>query len=249
MDKYGNDFYDMYISQLEHITKSSERLLRTIQSLKDKKVIENTYPFDAELVGRVLNSEEANNYRSECSLQDADLKLIRVLLDINQNKTNYIKCKYNEEIEKCLKSDYVGNLIKKKLHIMTEKSIGEIETADLESIVNSIYDPFIINIYISYLFILDSKNTRAFVKEMLGPSYIAKKLLELNKPKRKKVDEKYLIEIGRRLSRYDERYYKSYIKMVEKLDSDDINIFESRLLDLADNDFKNNAKKKLIRIK
>jgi len=249
VDQYGNDFYDMYISQLEYLTKSSEKLLLTIQSLKGKKVIENTYPFDETLVGKVIDSEEVNNYRSECSMQDADLKLVKMLLDINQNKTNYIKTKYNKEIEECLKSKYVENLIKKKLHIITDKKISEMDSADLESIVNSINDVFLLDMYVSYLFVLDSKNTRKFAKDILGPSYIVKKLLELNKPKRKKIDKEYLIEIGRKLCKYDEKYCKSYLKMVESLDSDNIKIFEERLLDLASNDFKPNTRKKLIRIK
>ena len=237
MVKKTNEFQEKYVLQLDNLAEDKNELLQAIKSLKGKKVILNIYPFDAELVGKIIDQGEEEKYKY-CDIKPADLELVRLLLCINQNKTNYINCKYNEEIEQCLKDEYVGNLIKKKLHMITSKRIGDISSEDLASIVKHMNDSYILNIYVSYLFILDTKSTREFVKEMLGPSYIARKILELYRPKRKKVDEKYLLEIGRKLGKYDERYYKSYIKMVEGLDSDNIRVFEARLLFLADNDFK-----------
>ena len=242
MNKKINEFQNKYVLQLDDLTKDKNELLQAIQSLKGKKVILNTIPFNVELIGKIIESEEAKEY-TDCDIKEADLELIRILLCINQNKTNYIKCKYNEEIEQCLKDEYVENLIKKKLHIITDKRLGDMGSEDLASVVNSINDPFMIEIYVSYLFILDTKNTREFIKKEKGSSFIVKKVLELTKPKKEKTDKKYYIEIGRKLSRYDEKYHKAYIKMLENLDSDSLKIFEEKLVALSANDFKSKIRR------
>ena len=155
MVKY-NEFQEMYVLQLDNLTKDKNELLQAIQALKGKKVILNTRPFNVELIGKIIESDEAKEY-TNCDIKEADLELIRILLCINQNKTNYIKCKYNEEIEKCLKDEYIEKQIKKKLHIITDKRLGDMESEDLKSVVNSINDPFMIEIYVSYLFTFKTK--------------------------------------------------------------------------------------------
>ena len=109
-DKYINEFWDNYVSQLIYDSRSIERLQATFEKLKGKKVISPSLPFNLELEGKIIDSNDVEKYKEKGIIVDARLKLITILLELEYNTTEYVKCEYNEVIDRFIRSDYVKNL-------------------------------------------------------------------------------------------------------------------------------------------
>lgn len=143
-DKYINEFWDNYVSQLIYDSRSIERLQATFEKLKGKKVISPSLPFNLELEGKIIDSNDVEKYKEKGIIVDARLKLITILLELEYNTTEYVKCEYNEVIDRFIRSDYVKNLFVNFLGLIDRNNMFDFRKMSEEkflSVINSVGDP------------------------------------------------------------------------------------------------------------
>ena len=160
-----NDFQEMFVSQLKYISANNETLVRTCEYLKNKKVIENSNPFNVELIGKILEQDEVNSYTKNCTIKDADIKFLEVLFDLENNTTSFVNCSYNKVIDTFIRSKYVDSLIKNKLSIYTNKKLSKMNVEEVLDAVEKQKDLSKLKLLKIYLLKFGTPNVKKLIKK------------------------------------------------------------------------------------